>query len=78
MRKCGIVSQQKGIAMTLLVEEIPDLFIDIDYIPADLLFLHNKYARFIYVRGKKWEINFERGYPFYERYKPRQLKEQND
>jgi len=63
--------------MTLLVEEIPDLFIDIDFIPADLLFIHGQGSRFIYVRGKKWEINLEEGYPFYERYVPRQLKEQN-
>ena len=62
--------------MTLLLQEIPEIMIDADYIPADLLFLHGHYPRFIYVRGKKWEISFEGRYPFYERYVPRQLKEE--
>lgn len=62
--------------MTLLLEEIPDVFIDADYIPADLLFIQNQYPQYIYVRGRKWEINVDEHYPFYERYVPWQLKEQ--
>lgn len=63
--------------MTFALEELPQLYIDTDYIPADLLFPRGKYPRFIYISRKKWEINLEDGcYPFYERYVPRQLKEE--
>lgn len=65
--------------MTLMLSELPKLYLDADYIPADLLFRRGEYPRFIEIKKQKWEINLEDGcYPFYERYKPRQLKEQDD
>lgn len=48
--------------------EIPDIFLDIDYIPAELVCRGRELPTFVMIDGKKWEINLRSSYPFYERY----------
>ena len=61
--------------MAIELEYIPQLFIDIGYIPADLLFDFQNYPRYIYVENRKWELNEESNVAFYEPPVPRQYKE---
>lgn len=61
--------------MAMGLEDIPQIFIDIGYIPADLLFDRQNYPRFIYVKNKKWEINEESSVAYYEPYVAWQIKE---
>lgn len=61
--------------MAIELEYVPKLFIDIGYIPADLLFDMQNYPRYIYVKKKKWELNEEGLVSFYEPIVPRQYKE---
>ena len=49
--------------------EIPDILIDIEYIPVELILRSREIPRFILIDGKMWIANLTRAYPFYERYR---------
>lgn len=48
--------------------EIPKIFLDIDYIPAELVCRGREIPRFVIIDGKHWVANLTSSYPFYERY----------
>lgn len=60
---------EKEISVSSKEYEIPQLFLDIDYIPTDLVFRGKEFPRYVIIDGKKWIANISDCYPFYERYK---------
>lgn len=60
--------------MALDLENVPDVFIDIGYIPAEILFDGAYFPRFLIINHKKWEINLNSNVPYYEPYVAWQLR----
>ena len=48
--------------------EIPQLFLDIDYIPTELV-SRGFFPQVVIIDGELWVANVDEAYPFYERYK---------
>lgn len=48
--------------------EIPQLFLDIDYIPTELV-SRGFFPPVVIIDGELWIANVDEAYPFYERYK---------
>ena len=48
--------------------EIPELFLDIDYIPTELV-SRGFFPPMVIIDGELWVANVQDAYPFYERYK---------
>ena len=53
----------------MILSEIPQIFFDADYIPADLLFKNRAYPPVIKIKGRYWYLNVDSQYPYYEKYK---------
>ena len=49
--------------------EIPQIFLDADYIPTDRVWIGRNFPRFLRIDNKLWVANVRDGYPFYERYR---------
>ena len=48
------------------LKDLPDIFIDIGYIPAILLFRKNDFPLYIKANGFIWQLNTNSVVPFYE------------
>jgi hypothetical protein len=51
----------------MLLSQIPELYFDINYIPADLLFKNREYPQMLKIRGRYWYLNIETALAYYEK-----------
>lgn len=69
LRKEALVEGKNNFSISSDEYEIPKLFLDIDYIPTELVFRGKYFPRYVWIDGEKWIANIRDGYPFYERFR---------